>query len=61
MFILFIYNKSEEIPTSNEGAVKVLVGKSFDSEVLNNNKDVLVKFYAPCILYFNYYFRVWTL
>lgn len=41
------YLKSEEIPASNPGPVRVLVGKSFQSEVIDNTKDVLVKFYAP--------------
>lgn len=39
--------KSEEIPESNDEPVKVIVGKSFDDIVKNNNKDVLVEFYAP--------------
>jgi len=41
------YLKSEEIPDHQEGHVKVLVGKNWDQEVINNDKDVLVKFYAP--------------
>lgn len=39
--------KSAPIPEKNDQPVKVIVGKSFDNEVINNNKDVLVKFYAP--------------
>jgi protein disulfide-isomerase A1 len=39
--------KSEEIPTPNDESVFVLVGKNFDDEVLNNDKHVLVEFYAP--------------
>jgi len=41
--------KSEEIPdeADNNGPVKVVVGKSFDSIVLDTTKDVLVEFYAP--------------
>ena len=39
--------KSEDTPADNTGPVKVLVGKSFDAEVINNEKDVLVEFYAP--------------
>jgi len=39
--------KSEEIPEKQEGDVVVLVGKSFDSIVLDDTKDVLVEFYAP--------------
>jgi protein disulfide-isomerase A1 len=39
--------KSEEIPADNSGPVKVIVGKSFDSIVMDTTKDVLVEFYAP--------------
>jgi protein disulfide-isomerase A1 len=39
--------KSQEIPTENDGPVKVVVGKSFDAVVLDDSKDVLVEFYAP--------------
>lgn len=39
--------KSEEIPAEQTENVYVLVGKSFDSIVLDETKDVLVKFYAP--------------
>jgi protein disulfide isomerase len=39
--------KSEEIPEVQEGAVHVVVGKSFDQVVKDPSKDVLVKFYAP--------------
>jgi len=39
--------KSEEIPAENNGPVKVVVGKSFDSIVLDDSKDVFVEFYAP--------------
>jgi len=39
--------KSQEVPTDNSGPVKVLVGKNFDSIVLDESKDVLVEFYAP--------------
>jgi len=39
--------KSEEIPVSNDGPVKILVGKNFDEIVKDANKHVLVEFYAP--------------
>lgn len=39
--------KSQEIPKEQKGVVYTLVGKSFDQEVINSDKDVLVKFYAP--------------
>jgi protein disulfide-isomerase A1 len=38
--------KSEEIPESNDGPVKVLVGKQFNDIVLDKSKDVFIKFYA---------------
>lgn len=39
--------KSEEIPSSQDEPVYVLVGKAFDQVVLDPTKDVLVEFYAP--------------
>jgi len=40
--------KSEEPEAADlEGPVAVIKGKSFDDIVLNNDKDVLVEFYAP--------------
>lgn len=39
--------KSDEIPEKNDDPVKIIVGKSFKNEVINNNKDILVEFYAP--------------
>jgi len=39
--------KSEEIPTTQEGDVVVLVGKNFNDIVMDPSKDVLVEFYAP--------------
>jgi protein disulfide-isomerase A1 len=39
--------KSEEIPADNSQPVKVIVGKQFADMVINNDDDVLVKFYAP--------------
>jgi protein disulfide isomerase len=39
--------KSEPVPASQDGPVKVVVGKNFDEIVLDESKDVLVEFYAP--------------
>jgi len=39
--------KSEDIPEKNDGPVKVVVAKNYDSLVLDKTKDVLVEFYAP--------------
>jgi protein disulfide-isomerase A1 len=39
--------KSEPIPETQEGPVHVLVGKSFQKDVIESDDDVLVKFYAP--------------
>lgn len=39
--------KSEAIPESNDGPVKVAVAKNFEELVTNNNKDTLIEFYAP--------------
>uniref|UniRef100_A0AAY4B307 Protein disulfide-isomerase n=1 Tax=Denticeps clupeoides TaxID=299321 RepID=A0AAY4B307_9TELE len=41
------YLKSEAIPESNDGPVKVLVAENFDSIVNDDSKDVLIEFYAP--------------
>lgn len=41
------YVKSEPIPESNDGPVKVVVGETF-SEIVNDvTKDVLIEFYSP--------------
>jgi protein disulfide-isomerase A1 len=39
--------KSEPIPETQDGPVYVLVGQSFDKEVYQSGKNVLVEFYAP--------------
>uniref|UniRef100_A0A0G4GFL7 Protein disulfide-isomerase n=1 Tax=Chromera velia CCMP2878 TaxID=1169474 RepID=A0A0G4GFL7_9ALVE len=41
------YLKSEPVPAVNEGPVKVVVADSFDDVVLDPQKDVFVKYYAP--------------
>lgn len=41
------YMKSEEVPATNDEPVKIVVGKNFKDLVLNNDKDVLIEFYAP--------------
>ncbi|XP_018325556.1 protein disulfide-isomerase A3 [Agrilus planipennis] len=41
------YLKSEPIPETNDDPVKIAVAKNFDEVVTNNDKDVLVEFYAP--------------
>lgn len=39
--------KTQEEPKENNGDVFVLVGKSFQKEVLDNDKDVMILLYAP--------------
>ncbi|KAK1754877.1 protein disulfide-isomerase [Echria macrotheca] len=39
--------KSEPIPESNDGPVTVVVAKNYNDIVLDDNKDVLIEFYAP--------------
>lgn len=41
------WKKSEEVPASNDGPVKVIVGKTFEELVRDSDDDVLVEFYAP--------------
>lgn len=38
--------KSEEIPTEDDGAVKIVVGKNF-ADIVGQDSDVLLEFYAP--------------
>ena len=39
--------KSEEIPAESNDPLKIIVGKNFQSAVIDSNHDVLMKFYAP--------------
>ncbi|KAI5382984.1 hypothetical protein KIW84_070405 [Lathyrus oleraceus] len=39
--------KSDPIPESNNGDVKIFVGNNFDEIVLDESKDVLLEIYAP--------------
>ena len=39
--------KSENEPKINTGDVFIVVGKTFEKEVINNKKDVMLLFYAP--------------
>jgi protein disulfide-isomerase A1 len=39
--------KSEPIPESNDGPVKIIVAHNYKDIVIDNDKDVLVEFYAP--------------
>ncbi|XP_074844153.1 protein disulfide-isomerase A4 [Carettochelys insculpta] len=39
--------KSQPIPKNNKGPVKIVVGKTFDTIVMDPNTDVLLEFYAP--------------
>ena len=48
------YIKSAEIPENNNDDVLVVVGKTFEKEVINNDKDVMLLFYSP-LCYHLYY------
>lgn len=39
--------KSEPIPEKQDGPVTVVVAKNYEELVINNDKDVLLEFYAP--------------
>ena len=41
------YIRSEPIPEKNDNALVKLVGKNFNKEVIENDKDVLVYFVSP--------------
>ena len=39
--------KSEKEPKNNNDIVRIIVGKTFEKEVINNDKDIMLIFYAP--------------
>jgi protein disulfide-isomerase A1 len=39
--------KSDPIPEKNDGPVTIIVAHNFNDVVINNEKDVLVEYYAP--------------
>uniref|UniRef100_A0A8C3SNX7 Protein disulfide-isomerase n=1 Tax=Chelydra serpentina TaxID=8475 RepID=A0A8C3SNX7_CHESE len=39
--------KSQPVPKNNKGPVKIVVGKTFDTIVMDPKTDVLLEFYAP--------------
>ncbi len=41
------YMKSEPVPKENPGPIFKTVGKTFQHDVIDNDDDVIVKFYAP--------------
>ncbi|GAB2275087.1 Protein disulfide isomerase-like 1-4 [Dionaea muscipula] len=41
------YYKSDPVPETNDGDVKIVVGNNFDEIVLDESKDVLLEIYAP--------------
>lgn len=41
------FYKSQPIPETNDGDVKIVVGNNFDEIVLDESKDVLLEIYAP--------------
>jgi protein disulfide-isomerase A1 len=42
--------RSEDIPESNDGPVKIVVAKNYDQIVKDESKDVFVEFYAPWLV-----------
>ncbi|XP_011089301.1 protein disulfide isomerase-like 1-4 [Sesamum indicum] len=41
------FYKSDPVPVTNDGDVKIIVGNNFDDIVLDESKDVLLEIYAP--------------
>jgi protein disulfide-isomerase A1 len=52
--------KSEPIPETNDEPVKVVVGKTYESIVLDKSKDVFIEFYARNFVQLMYS-MVWAL
>jgi protein disulfide-isomerase A1 len=44
---LTAFRKSEDVPADNDGPVRVVVGTTFEAEVLKSENETLMKFYAP--------------
>lgn len=44
---LLTYFKSQPIPDNTEASVQVIVGKTFDEEILNSKKDVVLEVFTP--------------
>jgi protein disulfide-isomerase-like protein len=44
---LTAFRKSEEVPADNNGPVRVVVGTTFETEVMKSENETLMKFYAP--------------
>ncbi|KAK7272138.1 hypothetical protein RJT34_28560 [Clitoria ternatea] len=44
---LKLFFKSHPVPESNDGDVKIVVGKNFEEIVLDESKDVLLEIYSP--------------
>jgi thiol-disulfide isomerase/thioredoxin len=51
--------KSEEPPVDLNEPVTVVVGKTFNDLVVNNDNDVLIEFYAPWCQYCQMLAPIW--
>lgn len=51
--------RSQEIPATNNLPVTVVVGKTFKSIVLNEDKNVFILFYAPWCIYCQLVYPIW--